>query len=121
MAVHAVVFTDQEKPGIQIEHLDADGTSVVDLSSGYTFTAQVVRGQTIVASITTNMTGAATSPNFTMSEWPAAALTSIAADLTTLGVTSYNYEYRPYARANSKDEVLTALQPMTVQFRAAAA
>ena len=55
MAVHGVWYTDQEKPGIQIEHLDADGTTVVDFSTGYTFTVQIVRGTTIVASQTDNM------------------------------------------------------------------
>ena len=113
-------YTDQEKPGLAIEY--KDGSTIVDLSSGYTFTAELVRGTTIVASQTTNMTGAATSPNFTMSEWTAAVLTAIAADLVTLGVDSYNYEYRPYARANSKDEVLTSqADPKFVQFIKAAA
>jgi len=120
MAVHHTWFTDQEKPGIQIEHLDADGTTIVDLSSGYTFTLELVRGNTIVASQTTNMTGAATSPNFTMSEWTSAVLTAVASDLTTLGVSSYNYEARPYFRNSSKDEVPTSMQPLIVQFKVAA-
>lgn len=113
-------YTDQEKPGIQIEYKD-NGT-VVDLSSGYTFTAELVRGTTIVASQTSNMTGAATSPNFTLSEWTSALLALIAADLTAQGLTSYDYEFRPYARANSKDEVLTSqTDPKFVRFTQAAA
>ncbi len=120
MAVKGAWFTDQEKPGIPIEYRDPVTDTVVDFSSGYTFTAQIVRGATKVVTQTTNMTGAATSPNFTMSEWDAATLTAIAADLTSLGVTSYNYEFRPYARANSKDEVPTSLEPLIIRFKAAA-
>ncbi len=118
MSLYYSWFTDQEKPGIQIEHKDAG--VLVDLSSGYTFTAELVRGTTIVASQTTNMTGAATSPNFTMSSWTSAVLTSIAADMVTLGVTVQNYEYRPYLRASGVDEVPTSLRPLTVQFKTAA-
>jgi len=119
MTVIGKYYTDQEKPGLQFEYKD-NGT-VVDLSSGYTFTVELVRGSTIVTSQTTNLTGAATSPNFAMSEWTSAVLTAIAADLTALGLRSYNYEFRPYARANSKDEVLTSQAPKYVTFTLAAA
>ena len=120
MAVRGAWFTDQEKPGIPIEYRDPVTNTVVDFSSGYTFSAQIVRGTTKVVTQTTNMTGAATSPNFVMSEWDAATLTAIAADLTALGIDSYNYEFRPYARANSKDEVPTAMEPVIIRFKAAA-
>lgn len=120
MAIHGAWFTDQEKPGIVIEHRDPVTNTVVDFSSGYTFTAQIVRGTSKIVTQTTNMTGAATSPNFTMSEWDAATLTAVAADLATLGVDSYPYEFRPYARANSKDEVPTSMRPLIVQFKVAA-
>ena len=119
MSVIGRYYTDQEKPGLQFEYKD-NGT-VVDLSSGYTFTVELVRGTTIVASQTTNLTGAATSPNLVMSEWTSALLALIAADLTAQGVTTYNYECRPYARANSKDEVLTSQNPKFIEFILAAA
>jgi len=124
MATYYKWFTDQEKPGIPFEHKDRDGT-VVDFSTGYTFTAKVCRNVagvlTAVASQTGNITGAASSPNVTLAKWEAATLTAIAADLTALGASSANYEVHMYVKdPGTDDEVITSDSPLSVVFRAAA-
>jgi hypothetical protein len=122
MAVYHAWFTDQELPGIPFEVKDQND-AIVDYSSGWSsFTAKLVRGSTLVASQTTGVTGAATSPNITIASWTSATLALIAADLVTLGATSQNYELRVYARrtSDSADEVPTSSRALTVQFKTAA-
>jgi hypothetical protein len=114
-------YTDQELPGIPFEWLDYDG-SIIDFSSGWSFTVKLIRGNTVVASQTTSITGAATSPNITLAGWTSATLTLMAADLTSLGRTSNDYKLLLYARrsADSADDVLRPAAPPVVTFKTAA-
>jgi hypothetical protein len=114
-------YTNQELPGIPFRWAD-ETDDVLDYSAGFTFHADLVRGDSIIASESTNIVGAASSPNVTISKWSSTTLTAIAADLTTLGRRTQSYELRLYARrvADSADDVLKPGAPPIVQFTVAA-
>lgn len=60
----------QELPSMAFEWLDRDG-AVIDFSTGWTFAAKIADADdpgTILATVTTGITGAATSPNVTI-DW----------------------------------------------------
>ncbi len=71
----------QELPSMAFEWQDRDG-AVIDFSSGWTFTAKLASANTpgtIAATITTGITGAATSPNVTI-DWATDAFDALTPD-----------------------------------------
>lgn len=122
MTVYHSWFSNQELPGIPLEHVDKDG-NVVDLSSGWTASAKLVSGSTIVVTQTDNITLAATSPNITISKWSSATLTAVASNLTASGKREQDFDLQVYLNrtADSADEVPMSTRRLIVRFRAAAA
>lgn len=116
-------YTDQELPEITFEWTNNDGT-VVDFSSGWTFTAKLVRVSTnaLVTSQSSDIVGDDILPNVTLQKWASATLTAIAADLTAHSRTSDAYELRLYARrtADSADDVLKPGAGPQILFKAPA-
>lgn len=104
---------DQELPAIAVAWSDRDGT-LIDFSTGWTFTAKIALATNptvVLATKTTGITGAATSPNVTIdfSTSDFSALTAAAAG--TL------YVVHLYARrtADSKDRVFRPSAPVQFQ------
>lgn len=122
MTVYHSWYTNQELPGIPLEHVDKDG-NVVDLSSGWTASAKLVVGTTVVVTQTDNITLAATSPNITINKWSSATLTAVASNLSTSGKSQQTFDLQVYLNrtADSADEVPTSSRPLVVQFKPAAA
>ena len=123
MAVYHSWFTNQELPGIPFDHRDADG-ALVDLSTGdWTFSGLLVNPATnaIVATQSSDFTGAATSPNLTLNKWASGTLTAVTTDMGT--TKTKVYELRVYLRrvADSADEVPMSTNPLRIEFKLAAA
>lgn len=96
-------YSDQELPALAVEWRDRDDT-VIDFSSGWTFTAKVcatATPNTVALSKTTGITGASTSPNVTI-DFATTDFSGLTA--STAGT---RYVVRLYARrtADSKDRV----------------
>lgn len=89
-------YRDQELPDIPLEWNDDDG-QLIDFSTGWTFTGQIGRDGQIFVNLTSGITGAATSPNVTV---------SLAAGVFA-GVPAGIYQLIVYARRTSdgKDDV----------------
>lgn len=134
MSVYHTWFTDQESPGIPFALYTAGTTDLLNLGTGYTATAQLVRpsitgtlAPTLVVTQSTAITlydGVGEDYNMTINSWAAATLTAIATDLgTTLAKTGAVYEVRPYVRltSGSLDEVPTSSDRLFVRFELAAA
>ena len=101
--------TDQELPGLPIEWRDADD-EIINFSSGWTFTARLAAASApnvVLATKTTGISGAATSPNVLI-EWAAGVFDDLtpAADGST-------YLLHLYARrtSDSKDRVFRPGRP----------
>jgi hypothetical protein len=133
MSVLHTWFTDQESPGFPMALYGIDGT-LIDLSSGFTATVQLVRpsitgalAPTIVVTQSTSLTlydGVGEDYNMTVDQWAAATLTAVTTDLgTTLTKSGFTYEVRPYVRrtSGSLDEVPTSHDKLYVRFELAAA
>lgn len=99
----------QELPSMAFEWLDGATGAVIDFSSGWTFTASIAAANapgTVLATITTGITGAATSPNVTI-DWatdafddltPAAAGTVYVVHL--VATRTSDSKQRPFAPLN---------------------
>lgn len=88
---------DQELPSTTFDWYDRTG-ALVDFSSGYTLSAQIITGANAVAlNKTSGVTGAATSPNVTI-DWATTDLTNLSGE----------YELRVVARrtSDSKDRMM---------------
>jgi hypothetical protein len=133
MSVLHTWFTDQESPGFPMALYGIDGT-LIDLSSGFTATVQLVRpsitgalAPTIIVTQSANLTlydGVGEDYNLTVDQWAAGTLTAVATDLgTTLTRSGFTYEVRPYIRrtSGSLDEVPTSHDKLFVRFELAAA
>ena len=86
-----------ELPDLALTWKDTDGT-VIDFSSGWTFTVTVTgRGDTVaVFTKTTGITGAAGDPNVTIA-W------AVAGEISVLAVGAYDLQLRARRTADSKD------------------
>ncbi len=102
-------FSDQENPAIQLEWLDGNG-AVINFSSGYTFSAKLVDHTNAIAYTTTSVTGAATTPNITIT-WLAGAFTGLEG----------RYELHVYATTGGKDNVFSPGNPPIVLIKTPAA
>lgn len=103
---------DQELPAIGVEWLDNTGTTI-DFSSGWTFSLKLCAStapSTVVATKTSGISGAASSPNVTI-DWS----TSDFSTLTAAGSGTI-YVAHLYARRTSdnKDNVFSPADPITV-------
>lgn len=101
----------QELPALPLEWLDKDG-SVIDFSSGWTFTVKLstqTAPTVAVLTKTSGITSAATSPNVTI-DWTTSELASLTAGGTV-------YELRVIARrtADSKDRVFRPGDPIKLR------
>ena len=107
-------YQGAEKPDFGIGWLDANGT-VIDFSSGYTFTFTLSKDGTIVYTQTTGITGAATSPNVQV-VFPAGWSDSITPDV-------YLVRLRARLTSGSKDRDWPPLDsdPVYLEIRAALA
>jgi hypothetical protein len=134
MSVYHTWLTDQESPGIPFALYASGTTTLLDLSTGYTVTVQLVRPSIVgalapflVVTQTASLTlydGVGEDYNLTIDQWASATLTAISTDLTTtLGKSGATYEVRPYVRrtTGSLDEVPTSHEPLFVRFELAAA
>lgn len=105
MSTPPVYRADQELPGDAIVWRDRDN-NLIDFSTGWTFTVKIcLYGTTaVLASKTTGITGAATSPNVTIA-WSATDFTALTAGAM--------YAYFLYARrtADNLDDVFNPGDP----------
>lgn len=100
---------DQELPAMALEWLDRDGT-VIDFSTDYNFTVQLTRKTqptTVVATKTTGVTGAATSPNVLI-DWSTSDFSGLTAEDNG---TTYLVHVTARRTADSKDRVFSPGSP----------
>ena len=134
MTVYHTWFTDQESPGVPIALYASGTTTLLDLSTGYSATVQLVRPSItgalapfLVVTQSASLTlydGVGEDYNLTIDQWASATLTAVSTDLsTTLGKAGFTYEVRPYIRrtTGSLDEVPTSHDKLYVRFELAAA
>lgn len=103
---------DQELPSIGLQWLDRDG-AIIDFSTGWTLTVKLALASapnTIVATKSAGITGAATSPNVTI-DWSTSDFTGL-----TPAATGTSYVAHVYARRNSdsKDRVFKPGTPIQI-------
>jgi hypothetical protein len=101
-----MLWADQELPSTPFVWNDTNGT-LIDFSSGYTFTLEISRNGTIVASKTSGITGAATSPNVII-DWAAGEVAALS-DL---------YDVRLIARRTSDSKDRPFPQRLTLRVNA---
>lgn len=103
---------DQELPSIPLVWKDGNG-NLIDYSSGWTFSAKVCAASAPTTTLLTKssgITGAATSPNVTIS-WSTSDFTGLTA--STQGTAYYVYVYARQT-ATSKDDVFNPASPLTI-------
>ena len=90
-----------ELPDTAIAWYDRDGT-IIDFSSGWTFTVKVGTGTTASFTKSTNITGASTAPNVTIA-W------ATSSELSTLTAGNYRIELVARRTSDSKDRAFPAI------------
>ena len=103
---------DQELPSLALTWKDRDG-NVRDFSSGYTFTVKLALASaptTVVATKSSGITGAATSPNVVV-DWSTSDFTGLTA---ASGGTDYVAHVYARRTADSKDAVFNPANPPVI-------
>lgn len=104
---------DQELPNVTLEWRDANG-SLIDFSTGWTFTVKLALASApsaVLVTKTTGITGAATSPNLLI-DWSTTDWSTL-----TAAATGTTYVAHVYARRNSdsKDRVFRPDDPVLLR------
>lgn len=118
----AVYYCDETDPGQPFNVYAADGTTVAQLvAEGWTPTVRVIRSSSpdkLVATQSTNITLANTLPNLTRTQWSAATLAAIVADMATLGETIVEYYEHPQLTNGARKEGVLTGNPVRHTFKA---